>query len=123
MLKELKNVRQIDGEPRRRWFEDEYFDLIIWLEKDESVWGFQLCYDREHKPRALTWTKKSGYKHAGIDDGESAFGAAKGSPVLVEDGVLDADAVAKRFEKAAADMPHALAAFVLDRIKRHEFNA
>lgn len=123
MLRELKNVRQIAGEPRRRWFEDEYFDLILWLEKDDSVWGFQLCYDREHKPRALTWTKKNGYTHAGIDDGENTFGAAKGSPVLVEDGRFDTDAVAKRFEKAAADMPHSLAAFVLDRIKRQKFNA
>ena len=120
MIKELKNVRQITGEPRRRWFEDEYFDLIIWLDKDDSVWGFQLCYDREKKPRALTWTKAHGHKHTGIDDGEHVWGTSKVSPVLVADGAFDAPSVAKRFEKAAAEMPHALASFVLAKVKEYK---
>jgi hypothetical protein len=30
MLKEIQKTRQITGEPRRRWFSDEVFDLIVW---------------------------------------------------------------------------------------------
>ena len=116
MLKEAKHVLQIDGEPRRRWFDDEYFDLIVWFEPGEEIWGFQLCYDRERKPRALTWTRKHGYKHTGIDDGEHS-GASKGSPVLVEDGLFDAPLISRKFEKDAAELPHCITAFVLEKLR------
>ena len=116
MLKEAKNVRQIEGEPRRRWFDDEYFDLIVWLDKDDSVWGFQLCYDREYKPRALTWTKKDGYKHTGIDDWEGSGGMLKESPVLVVDGLFDSGVIGKKLEKASAELPPQISGFVLKKV-------
>ncbi len=117
MLREEKNVRQIEGEPRRRWFADDYFDLIVWLEPDDSIRGFQLCYDREKKPRALTWTKQYGYKHTGIDNGEHAWGSSKSSPVLIEDGLFDVLSTGKRFEADAAEMPLKLAAFIIEKVK------
>ncbi len=117
MLKEAKNVSQSAGEPRRRWFDDEYFDLIVWFEKDDSIFGFQLCYDREYKPRALTWTKKAGYKHTGIDDGEGSGGMLKESPVLVADGLFDSPSIGKKLEKAAGELPRDIADFVLEKVK------
>jgi hypothetical protein len=117
MLKEIPKVRQIAGEPRRRWFDDKYFDLIVWFEEDDSVWGFQLCYDREHKPRALTWTRRYGYKHTGIDNGEHAPGASKASPVLVEDGLFDAAGIGERFKAAAAEMPADIVTFVAEKLR------
>ena len=116
MLREEKNIRQTPGEPARRWFSDEYFDLIVWLEPDTSVWGFQLCYDREYKPRALTWTKQTGYKHAGIDDGEAGAGAQKASPVLVQDGLFDTAAIGRKLEAAAGELPAGLKAFVIQKV-------
>jgi hypothetical protein len=117
MLKEAKNVRQIEGEPRRRWFDDEYFDLIVWLQPGEEIWGFQLCYDREHKPRALTWTKEYGYKHAGIDTGEHVWGTSQCSPVLVEDGLFDTLPIAAKLQAAAGELPPGIAGFVIEKIK------
>jgi hypothetical protein len=117
MLLEEKNVRQVPGEPPRRWFADGYFDLIIWLQPDGGVWGFQLCYDRENKPRALTWTAAGGYRHSGIDDGEGEGGRQKASPVLVEDGLFDAGGVAARFRAEAGDVPARLAAFVAEKLE------
>lgn len=116
MLREEKNVRQVPGEPARRWFSDEFFDLIVWLEPDRTVWGFQLCYDRGYKPRALTWTKKNGYKHAGIDDGEGAGGMQKGSPVLVEDGAFDALFISRKLAAASAELPPEISAFVVKKV-------
>ena len=116
MLREEKNIRQVPREPARRWFSDDYFDLIIWLEPDNTVWGFQLCYDRGYKPRALTWTKTNGYKHAGIDDGEGAGGTQKGSPVLVEDGLFDAPAIGRKLAAAAGELPSDLGAFVIKKV-------
>lgn len=120
MLKEIKNLMQVKGEPRRRWFDDEYFDLIVWFEPDDAVFGFQLCYDRERKARALTWTKAHGYKHTGIDDGEnSGGGSLKSSPVLVADGLFDAPSVGQRLEAAAGELPPGIKDFVLKRVKEY----
>jgi len=120
MLREENNVRQIEGDPRRRWFADEYFDLIVWFEPDGSIWGFQLCYDREFKPRALTWTKAHGYKHTGIDDGESVYGSQKGSPVLVEDGLFDSGPMADRLAAASADLPPQINLFLLEKVRAYK---
>lgn len=116
MLHEDNNIRQIEGDPPRRWWSDEFFDLIVWSEPDGSVWGFQLCYDRGHAPRALTWTKAQGYSHAGIDDGEGSSGAHKGSPVLVRDGNFDTKSVGARLADASGGLPSALRVFIADKV-------
>ena len=46
MLSEIKNARQVPGEGKRRWFRDDDFDLIIWYDDSDTVFGFQLCYDK-----------------------------------------------------------------------------
>lgn len=96
MLRELKDVRQIRDEPHRRWFTDEHFDLVIWDEETEIV-GFQLCYDKIHSERAVTWKIDSGFRHNAVDSGEDRAGRYKGSPILVADGSFDADKVAAQF--------------------------
>ncbi len=60
MLRELADVRQIPGEPRRRWFADDYFDLIVWFDKRGQIIGFQLCYDLPRDEHALTWHEEHG---------------------------------------------------------------
>lgn len=71
MLREIYNPKQYSGEGFRRWFTDDYFDLIVWYKNDrKTIDGFQLCYDKEHKERALTWRSSGSYVHTGVDDGE-----------------------------------------------------
>lgn len=100
MLIEIPDVRQVRGEGLRRWFCDSFFDLIVWYANGE-VTGFQLCYDKGHNERALTWHRPRCYTHARVDDGEGHFGT-KETPVLVQDGLFDRDAIVKRFRAAAA---------------------
>jgi hypothetical protein len=100
MLVEKKNVRQVPGEGVRRWFTDNYFDLIVWYEQGEVV-GFQLCYDKTGRERALTWRRPASYQHNRVDDGEAPL-AYKMSPVLVQDGVFDREGVAERFRRASS---------------------
>lgn len=116
MLREETHVRQVEGEPRRRWFADDFFDLIVWFGEDGSFWGFQLCYDREYKPRALTWTQKNGYKHTGIDDGEDGGGLNKSSPVLVADGLFDAGPIGKKLAAASGELPPEISSFVIQKV-------
>lgn len=116
MLRELKNMRQVEGEPRRRWFSDEYFDLIVWLDESNTITSFQLCYDKEERPRALTW-HVTGYLHHGISDGEDHLGKPKSTPILFPDGAFDKAPIADAFVSAAASIDGKVSAFVLEKIK------
>ena len=116
---EAPNVRQIRGEGRRRWFSDDYFDLIVWYQ-DNGISGFQLCYDRTGTPRVLTWSVKGGAKHNGIDDGDDPLQTYKAIPVLIENNDFDAQAVGIRFHDAAASMPSEISAMVIEQLKKQQ---
>ena len=118
MLKEYKDVRQVEGEGRRRWFLDDYFDLIVWYDEEQTIKGFQLCYDKKDHERAVTWTREDGYSHHKIDDGD-VTGRAKMTPVLVSDGIFARDDIADRFLENAADIDRDIGSFVYNRIKSY----
>jgi hypothetical protein len=117
MLEELGSVSQRDGEARRRWFTDAYFDLIVWYEDDalERVLGFQLCYDKAHDEHALTWKRAGGFTHHRIDDGQPDA-VTHMAPILVPDGVVPALELRRRFTEACRDIDPAIARLVLDRL-------
>jgi len=118
MLHEVSNPRQNENE-RRRVFSDEYFDLYIWLEDDDSVSGFQLCYGKNSGERALTWRRSSGYTHLRVDDGEDTDGGYKRKPMLVSDGMFDWNTVLAKFRHASEGLPRGYRDLVLDRIKEY----
>ena len=115
MLREIRDVRQVLGEPRRKWFSDEDFDLIVWFEPENEVMGFQLCYDKETDQKALTWLKQDGYQHSRIDNGDNP-GKMKASPVLEANGHFDREGIGRRFRKNRGDVPEEIAGCVYDRI-------
>lgn len=102
MLKEIPDARQVPGEGRRRWFCDDYFDLVVWYD-DDDVTGFQLTYDLGGTPRALTWERSKGCLHTGVDDGEEG-GRMKMSPILVPDGLLDAQGVVGELDRRSSEI-------------------
>jgi ribosomal protein S18 acetylase RimI-like enzyme len=110
MLTEIRDVRQVGGEGSRRWFTDPSFDLIVWYDGGAVV-GFQLCYDKQVKERALTWHRPARYTHMRIDTGEQAFGT-KATPVLVQDGVFERDAVLGSFLEASTSVEPAIVELV-----------
>lgn len=118
MLTEIRNPRQIEGEGFRRWFTDEYFDLIVWYAMDRTLVGFQLCYDKLDHERALTWTREHGFQHNRIDAGEVP-GHAKMTPVIIADGEFSRDPVAERFRKASGQIEPAVARFVYETVKKY----
>jgi hypothetical protein len=103
LLRELRNVRQDPDDRPRRWFEDDYFDLIVWYE-GAQVYGFQLCYDTRGNERALTWIRGRGYSHSGMDQGDRRDGGLGRTPILVQDGLVDKIAIAEKFKAAARDI-------------------
>lgn len=116
MLTEVPNARQIAGEGVRRWFTDDYFDLIVWYGMDRRLLGFQLCYDKPTRERALTWTSAHGFQHDRVDAGEVP-GHSKMTPIIVADGAFDRDPVAERFRRASGGIDPTVASFVLERLR------
>lgn len=117
MLAEIKDARQIMGEGFRRWFRDQDHDLIVWYE-DESqqrMEGFQFCYNTRDLEHALTWTRSHGYQHHRVDEGDRPQ-AARMSPILVQDGVFDADYVCSVFKSVARDLDFGLVEIVSKKI-------
>jgi hypothetical protein len=119
MLRELSDVRQIEGGRPRRWFQSSDEDLIVWYAEDGTIYGFQLCYDRHEHERALTWMRGRGYSHNRIDTGERRAFRHKRSPVLVADGRFDASAMTRRFLQISAALPPEITEFVSGKLAEY----
>jgi hypothetical protein len=117
LLRELADIRQVPGEPRRRWFSSPDLDLIVWLDDTDTMLGFQLCYDKSRGERALTWRADRGYEHAAVDDGE-ARPSHKETPILVANGHLNRERVADLFREASVSIPPRIRDSVADLINR-----
>ena len=117
MLKE-QSSKQTGSEHIRRWLSDDYLDLIVWQEPNGDFYGFQLCYDKPGKERALTWTTKSGFSHRAVDDGESSP-EANCTPILVDDGGFPVALVRRQFSVRAYGIDPRIQDFVLTKIDEY----
>lgn len=117
VLAEIRNVRQIPGEGRRRWFRDDDMDLIIWYDDSGILTGFQLCYDKQEHEKALTWRKATGYEHHGVDSGEGVWRGTKGTPVLTADGAFEQPRVLNLFDAHSERLDPRLRAYIRKRLE------
>ena len=85
MLHEIRNVKQERGSGRRRWFESDGLDVIVWFDARDEITGFQLCYDLGRGDHAFTWREAHGFGHHAIDLGDRAS-YSKMTPILQPDG-------------------------------------
>lgn len=118
MLSEVKDARQIENERYRRWFTDDFFDLVVWYDEEGDIFGFQLCYDKYQNERSLTWRRDEGFSHHRVDDGETTRGRGGHpmTPILIPDGVFNKRRIAQKFRSASKDIEPYLAEFVYKRM-------
>jgi hypothetical protein len=116
MLREILAVRQDNPGLRRRWFQDEFFELYTWHARTGALAGFQLCYDVRGRERAVTWHRDHGFSHNRIDYG-SNHGRMKGTPLLAGDGRFPHRFVRTRFIRHAASLDAATRTFILDKMR------
>ena len=116
MLREIQEIRQIEGEPRRRWFSDDILDLYVWYGSDDDIIQFQICYDRGPGEQALTWTRDRGILHHSVDDGESGIYRMKSSPVITRESSYDASRIRTLIKEHGAKLEHDLYEFILSCI-------
>lgn len=70
-LREIPGVRQIAGERHRRWFNSLSLDLVVWMDEQDRLTAFQLCYQTGAQEHALTWQATTGFNHARVDSCET----------------------------------------------------
>ena len=120
MLKEVDSVKQIPGEPFRRWFSSEKLDLIVWYGPDKTgIIGFQLCYPFNEEEKALVWHKDKGFLHQKVDSGEDKLYQYKLTPILLPDGVFDKDGLLSWFEAESREIDQDIGFFVRDKVNQY----
>jgi hypothetical protein len=100
-----KPPRDAYGESNRRWISNDYFDLIVWYNPDAGIHGFQLCYGKPTRERALTWIEDRGFSHAEVDSGEQRP-TKNNTPILVPSGSFAGAEIRREFQRRAVGLPN-----------------
>jgi len=119
MLKEIRDVRQVPGDARRRMFTSDDLDLTVWFDDRDAVLGFELCYDKQGSERAVRWSRDEGFLHQKVDDGENRPGRYKSTPILVPDGAFPAKKISRLFQKNSRDIDGTIADLVYRTLLDH----
>lgn len=118
MLREVTS-REYPDKENRRWFSDDYFDLIVWLDSDNSIRGFQLCYDKRCMERAVTWWNNAGFSHERVDSGENNPEKNR-SPILTPDGISPVQDLLGRYGAESTHIDHEVREFVLTELTEYK---
>jgi hypothetical protein len=115
VLKEIRNVRQEPGAGRRRWFESDGFELVVWQNQAGAWEGFQVCYNLGQGEHALTWRPGVGFAHSVVDGGDDTPFANQ-TPILVPDGAVPWAEIGRLFGERALGIDAELRELVRTRL-------
>lgn len=117
MLEEKKIIVQDEFRKglKKYWFADEDMELIYWLDKNQKVFSFQLCYDKNHRERAVVWHLNEGLKHYQVDGGEDQ--EFNRSPVFLDSDKESLNQVKRRFHESSQKIPNHVVQFVLGYLR------
>ena len=117
MLREHDDVEQDGSGNRRRWFESEPMDLIVWTAPDGALPSFQLCL-RDAEEWAVVWRREwRTLRPFWVDTGEQRPFSHKASPVLVPAAPRQTEGLAESFSAEASALEPALAIAVMDALR------
>lgn len=119
MLRELKHVSQIPGEPYRRWFSSQKLELIIWQD-NETIVGFHLCYGTPCQEYALIWQFPNDYSHNWVDPGPMHPGLPKPAPTLIPKKRSSITQVICDFELESSALEPDISAFIHEKLLSFE---
>lgn len=108
-------MKQEGGGLKRRWFEDDGMDLVVWHDEAGAVDGFQILYGHGDSEHALTWRAAGGFTHNRVDQGDRLLG--KLAPILVPDGVVPWARITTEFAARSAKLEPALRELVQTKLK------
>jgi hypothetical protein len=119
MLREIARVRQDAPDVKRRWFQDDYFDLFLWCTRSGEITAFQLAYDKRGAERVLSWDARRGYLHSAIDSGDGERRPLSGTPLLIAAGRFPKSRVLTEFDARTRELEPAMRDFVRDKALRY----
>jgi hypothetical protein len=90
-------------------------DLIVWFHDDETVKGFQFCYDKDDVEHALTWIDDLGFNHMRVDTGCAL--ERGGTPLLMANGVFDPSRILEIFKGECEWVPAEFVELVSSKLK------
>lgn len=109
-------VSQKEESTYRRWFQDEYFDLIVWHDRESGqITDFQLCYDKNKDEHAFTWHATGGFSHHRIDNSRSPH-RHPSTPILVDDGVFPLTSIMEKFRDSSGALEAGLRDLVMEKL-------
>jgi hypothetical protein len=117
-MREIGPLRQDDARGRRRWFQDDYFDLFLWQDQDGRAVAFELCYDRNAAEGAVTWSEADGFAHARVDAGEQTPFVSM-TPLHRAGGTPPYFRIYNRLLEATEHWEPQLRAFLLERLREY----
>jgi hypothetical protein len=117
MLVELQ-LKQDNNLNKKRWFQDDYFDLFTWQTPQGHITSFQLCYDRLGDERVVLWDKNKGFAHHRVDDGESSPHKNM-TPVFIRDGSFSYDEVVPKFASSSQRINSELRDFIIQKLNEY----
>jgi hypothetical protein len=118
LLREIRGVDQKTPGRTKRWFQDDYFDLIAWHDANGTILRFQLCTARETRAeRVLEWRRGLGFQQLRTEDRASFKAGRDDDWALHLDRHFAPGPLRRRFLAAAADMPELLREFVEQKIE------
>jgi hypothetical protein len=100
----------------RRWFEDDYFDLILWTDSSRNIRSFQLSYAKPDSERPLTWDHTRGYAHFRVERGEAHGYRKPPNTLWPTDGYARA-VVLSEFQERSFDLPASVRDFVTAAVR------
>lgn len=97
---------------------DGYFDLYVWFKTDGEFYGFQLCYDKMGRERAMTWLSDQGFTHYAIDSGDTNP-TKNCAPMMVADGRMPVETVREAFSKHSSALDAGIRELVISRLDEY----
>ncbi|RKZ81684.1 MAG: hypothetical protein DRR19_21820 [Candidatus Parabeggiatoa sp. nov. 1] len=116
MLKEYCLTQ--DDKNRKRWFQDDYFDLFTWEDETGQMTSFQLCYDRLGNERVISWDCNRGFGHHRVDDGE-ASPHKNMTPVFIRNGFFSYHEVNPKFAQSSKQISQDISRFIMQKLDEY----
>lgn len=113
---EIQGVRQRPDEGFRRWFSNNYFDLVFWYEEEAGeLTGIQFCYGKPYAEKAFTWERSYKSHHYVSEQNKTsqATGILRGNAGNIPETVVN------RFLEESPEMDEALKDLILDKIDEY----
>lgn len=110
-------MKQERGPGRRRWFEAEALELVVWFDAEgKRATGFQVGYDFGGGERALTWREGEGFTHSIVDTGD-ADPLRNETPVLRPEPNVPWSEIARAFEACSGELESGLRELVQEKLR------